>query len=185
MATAESFSSEKTAAFHPTKVLFLNTPRGVFSDKLHVLDLTSHVTASLGTDTSPIPKTFRDAVERAASGKELDPSVWAFELTRSTSSSVMQFHDVSADSFIVAEVDMPVLKHYSMWKETFVKDSMRYKWDMPGGDKGGVLYKHCVPIAKFDAMNLFKESCVLVLDERHLDTVVALSTCVVVLCRDI
>ncbi|GJN75638.1 hypothetical protein PCL_04479 [Purpureocillium lilacinum] len=211
----QTLAVDEQPSFTPTKVFFINSSSGDFSDELHVLDLTSNVTLSPCSSTSPIPDSLRDEVERAASEQKNDRSAWSFELTRGTFSSTMEFHDASAGGAVAAELDMPVLKHYSVWKvrfpegsphsshdvevrpvsiwkkqETFVKDSVPYLWDMSMGGKGGVLYKTVefekrVPVAQFVAKNWFKNCCVLVLDDRQLDAVVALSTCVAVLNRDI
>lgn len=201
-------SVDETPPLRPTKIFFLNSSSGDFSDELHVLDLTPLITMADYTGT--MTDAFRKQVERAAKANCNARSAWAFELTRGTFSSRMQMHDASAGGALVAELDMPVLKRYSAWKmcfpsrgrevevrpvsvwkkqEAFVVDGESFLWDMSGGGKRGVLGKkvdgRSGPVAEFVAKSWFENSCVLMLDAEQVDEVVALASCVAVLNRNV
>jgi hypothetical protein len=197
------------ATLKPSKIYFFKSSSGDFSDELHVLDLSASV--SMAQWAGSINEAFCNHVDNLAKEKKNDSSIKVFELNRGTFSSTMQFHDAAAGGDVVAELYMPVLKHFGGWQlkfpensphsshnieirpvsmmrseETFVKDSVSYSWDAASGKRGS-LFKTIDGkkklIAEFSAKTWFKNSCVLVMDSEQLDAVVTLATCVAVLNR--
>ncbi len=197
-------------ALIPNKIFFINSSSGDFSDELHVSDLSS--LSPMESYTGGITESLSKRVQHIAKEKKNDASTWAFELTRKTFSSTMQIHSASMGGEVVAELDMSVLKQWGTWtirfpeesdhsnhdveihrvgiwrkEETFIKDSTLFSWDLSGPGKSGRLYQvsdgERVLVAEFVAKHLFRNSCVLVLNDTLMDEVVVLATCVAVLNR--
>ncbi|KAK2616300.1 hypothetical protein QQS21_000734 [Conoideocrella luteorostrata] len=196
----------------PDRLLFIQSFSGDFSDELRVFDLSPCVCPSTFTEIRS--NKFYGAVETAAKDRQNDRSAWAYELKRETFSSNLQIHDASDGGDVAADLDLTILKRYGTWKlkfppgsrhsihdldiravsilrkqETFVKDGILYMWDMTGGGKRGALHKTVggkkALIAEFVAKSWFKNSCVLAVDTKEVDDVVALGTCVAALNRDV
>ncbi|KAH8880292.1 hypothetical protein GQ53DRAFT_774306 [Thozetella sp. PMI_491] len=200
--------AEDIAALMPDRVFFLTSSSGDFSDEIRVLDVTNHVSL---VDPGAITEPFAREVERVGKERSKDKSTWAYDLDRNTFSSTMRFQDAAAGGAVVAELDMPILKHYGGWtirfpeqskhsnhsiemrplgvwkkQESFVKDSVPYLWDMSkgkGGQLSAVIGEKKVPVAAFVAQHWFKNNCVLAFNSKMLDQVVVLASCIAVLNR--
>ncbi|KAH8896170.1 hypothetical protein GQ53DRAFT_9726 [Thozetella sp. PMI_491] len=121
-------------------------------------------------------------------------------------SSHIQFND-AADAAI-AELNVPIFKH-GTWRfgfpplsehskheiemksaghndEIFIKDDIIFFWELKG-HMAGKLYQVSngkrIQVGEFAAAPTYNEECVLMLDTRHIDEVVAILSCVALLSR--